>query len=165
MSTKKTTKGSKKKSKTKAKANKKCCEGEKLCANMAIEEKIRILVAHGILQDIDRCEPIEFEEFIGDVNYIGSLQESIDPMQFQPEPSLAHARQFCIEFGVLPLGCSALRKTMKVFPGILLYGPSGSGKTFLSQAIAHTTVYFIIIYMHALNNITHFILYMLLFFG
>jgi len=133
-------KNTKKKSKTKSKAkNKKCCDGQKLSENMDMRAKISYLVDLGILQDIDRCEPIEFDEFIGDINYIGSVQDNINPLEHQPEPTLAHSRQFCIEFGALPLGCSLLRSKMTVIPAILLYGPSGSGKSFLSQCIAHST--------------------------
>jgi len=135
---KKKGKGKKGKAKGKGKA-KKCCDGQKLTDNMDIKAKMSYLVELGILQDIDRCEPIEFEEFIGDINYIGSLQDNIDPVQHQPEPTLAHARQFCIQFGALPLGSKALRQKMTTIPGILLYGPPGSGKSFLSQCIAHTT--------------------------
>lgn len=98
------------------------------------------MVELGILQDIDQCEPIEFDEFIGDFNYIQSLQDSIDPLSYQPEPTLAQARNFAIEFGALPLGSAALRQSTPVVRSILLYGPKGSGKSFLSHAIAHTTV-------------------------
>ena len=133
-------KGTKKKSKSKKAAKtKKCCEGQKISDNMDIKAKISYLVDLGILQDIDQCEPIEFEEFIGDVNYIGSVQDSINPLEHQPEPTLAHARQFCIEFGALPLGCKYLRERMNPIRSILLYGPPGSGKSFLSQCIAHST--------------------------
>lgn len=135
---KKKGKGKKAKGKGKAKA-KKCCDGQKLSDNMDIKAKLTYLVDLGILQDIDRCEPIEFEEFIGDINYIGSLQDNINPVEHQPEPTLAHARQFCIQFGALPLGCKLLREKMTTIPAILLYGPPGSGKSFLSQCIAHTT--------------------------
>merc|ERR1719347_833106 len=99
-------KGKAKKGKAKGKGkSKKCCDGQKMTDNMDIKAKMAYLIELGILQDIDRCEPIEFEEFIGDINYIGALQESIDPIEHQPEPTLAHARQFAMEFGALPLGC------------------------------------------------------------
>jgi len=137
---KKKGKGKKGKAKGKGKGKaKKCCDGQKLTDNMDIKAKMHYLVELGILQDIDRCEPIEFEEFIGDINYIGSLQDNINPVEHQPEPTLAHARQFCIQFGALPLGCKALRQKMTPIPSLLLYGPRGSGKSFLSQCIAHTT--------------------------
>eukprot|EP01084_Bolivina_argentea_P231935 391029_1 len=138
--TKKKGKGKGKKTKSKASKSKKCCEGEKLCENMDIHTKISYLVELGILQDIDSCEPIEFEEFIGDIDYIGSLKDNINPIDIQPQPTLAAARQFSIEFGALPLGSKYLRSKMKaIIPSILLYGPSGSGKSFLSQCIAHST--------------------------
>lgn len=133
-------KGKAKKGKAKGKGkSKKCCDGQKMTDNMDIKAKMSYLVELGILQDIDRCEPIEFEEFIGDINYIGALQESIDPIEHQPEPTLAHARQFCIQFGALPLGSKFIRQHITTIPAILLYGPPGSGKSFLSQCIAHTT--------------------------
>ena len=119
-----------------------------MCEKLEIREKIEYLVELGVLQDIDQCEPIEFDEFIGDFNYIQSLQDSIDPLSFQPEPTLAQARNFAIEFGALPLASAALRECAPVIPAILLYGPKGSGKTLLSHAIAHTTVESNIIYGH-----------------
>jgi len=112
---------------------------EKACEKMSWEEKITELIKLGILQDIDKTEEICMEDFVGVPNCLGSdpvLPSSDFKKPYQPDPTLAQCRQFCSQFGVIPLGSTYVREQIPLIPAILLYGPKGVGKSMMSMAIA-----------------------------
>jgi len=127
----------KKKGKKKTAKKKACCAYEEHYKEEPYESKIMNLVRCGILQDIEAIEhsPDPFEQWIGETDVLAS---EYDRVQTMVDPSLLDVRNYAVEFGVLPLGCPALRETDKFgyVPSILLYGPSGSGKTTLARSIA-----------------------------
>lgn len=140
----KTKKKGKSKGKGKGKTSKpkKCCNYEKECEDMSYEDKIKYLVSLDILQNINACNELKYNDFITKCDYIASTKENIDILNIQPEINLQHSKQFCIEFGTINLSCKFLRENInenELIKSILLYGPKGAGKTMLSQIIAHTT--------------------------
>jgi len=127
----------KKKSKKKSTKKKVCCDYEEHYKEEPYESKITNLVRCGILQDIEAVEhlPDPFEQWIGEVDPLASEYDRVETMV---DPSLLDVRNYAVEFGVLPLGCPALREADKfgIVPSMLFYGPSGSGKTTLARSIA-----------------------------
>lgn len=127
-------KGGKKKGKAKKKT---CCAHEEHYKDEPWESKIANLVRCGILQDLDStvnsADP--FEQWVGEVDPLSSEYDRVETMA---DPSLLDVRNYVVEFGVLPLGCPALREADKFgfVPSMLLYGPNGSGKATLARAIA-----------------------------
>lgn len=104
--------------------------------------------------------PSKMSDFLGDHNYLRTLQESNS--KGQPDPSLAQLREVCSTYMVLPLAngfqCPCTNTDqIKPAPGVevpedfepkkfeckmtertfLLYGPQGTGKSLMLRAMAH----------------------------
>lgn len=128
-----------------------------LIRGRAPEDLMGDLTKAGIIKILP---PTKMIDFLGDHNYLRTLQES--KAEGQPDPSLAQLREVCTTYMVLPLAegfkCPCTNKmTIKpppdgklpedftpqefpcknVFRTFLLYGPQGTGKSLMLRAIAH----------------------------
>lgn len=152
-------KGSKGKGKKKN-TKKKKIPLENLIKGRAPEDLMGDLTKCGVLK---KLQPAKISDFLGDHNYLRTLQES--KATGQPDPSLAQLRDACTNFIVLPMadgftcGCEPKPEVPEKPPGdpnvtlpedfkpkefkcekanrtFLFYGPQGTGKSLMLRAIA-----------------------------
>ena len=91
-----------------------------------------------------KCRNRKLDSFVGDFNYLGSMQHNADRKEEgkwePPDPALSYLRQVVTEYCVLPLGSEEIHKAIdpeKTIKSIMFYGPSGTGKTLAVEAAAN----------------------------
>merc|ERR1712050_191724 len=116
--------GKKKKKKKSGKKGKKKKEKD-LTPDRTIDELYEELVMEGI---IVRPPKLTLADYEGEYSYLGTTlrQANIEPM-----PSLSDVRRLVAEYGILPMGSSAVHEKAPLTKSIMLSGPRGTGKKML----------------------------------
>ena len=137
-------KGKKKKGKKgKKDKKKKPLPGEKIAELKGLDSDqiLSILIEN---QLVVKCRNRKLDSFVGDFNYLGSMQHNADRKEEgkwePPDPALSYLRQVVTEYCVLPLGSEEIHKAIdpdKTIKSIMFYGPSGTGKTLAVEAAAN----------------------------
>ncbi|XP_022236929.1 IQ and AAA domain-containing protein 1-like, partial [Limulus polyphemus] len=98
-----------------------------------LESLYEELVQHGIIR---RYPQVSMKEYLGDYNYLGSLQlkRGLDPI-----PTPADARRVVKEYCILPLGSANVHEKAPLVRSVLLVGPPGTGKKMLVHSICTET--------------------------
>ena len=139
----------------KAGVAKKCCEGDKLCAHLSLQDMTALLIKMNVLQPlpaapltlpITTASPppatsLRLAALQGDCDLVGQVRGAavagVGGDGGHVEPSYQQLRSFFTERFILPLG-SAFVHSQDPAPlrALLLYGPAGSGKSLTARAIA-----------------------------
>jgi len=155
---KKDKKGKKGKKGKKDKKKGKPLPGEKLCADMELEQMLSILVENRIVAEI---QPSSLDDLVGEFNYLGTAYQQHSETKdawgnwVPQDPTISQIRNTIIEKIILPVGAPFLRVVAPYSKSLLLYGDSGSGKTTIARAIAsHTNALFLNVSPAILDNVS-----------
>lgn len=89
-------------------------------------------------QIVKKLPPALLKDFIGEFNYIHSMQDN--PTQPLYDPSMALIRQLVTEYIIFPLGSKLVRQRFPEWVrSFIMYGPQGTGKTMVVRAVVHET--------------------------
>ena len=136
------------------KPGKKCCEGDKLCSHLSLQDMTALLIKMNILQQLATtpltlpvtaasappANSLRLAALQGEANLVGQLTASAlasSPEGGHVDPSYQQLRAFFTERFILPLGSAFVHSTQpSPLRSLLLFGPAGSGKTLTAKCIA-----------------------------
>ncbi|GBM83918.1 Dynein regulatory complex protein 11 [Araneus ventricosus] len=122
--------GKKEKGKGKGKGKKE----KDLTPNRSFESLVEELIKEKIIVDYPK---FSLSDFIGDYNYVGSVQDLESDPEKDAMPCLGDIRRIINEYCILPMGSQAVHSKGAYVKSILIAGPPGVGKKSLIHAVCN----------------------------